>query len=93
MESQLAKNERIELRVTPTEKKIFKKAQRLSGDKSFNSFIVRILKKQADEIISKNDKIIHTKRDRQVFFDAVFDNEKPNQDLLEAAERYRSRNS
>lgn len=93
MESQLAKNERIELRVTPTEKKIFKKAQRLSGDKSFNSFIVRILKKQADEIISKNDKIIHTERDRQVFFDAVFDNEKPNQDLLEAAERYRSRNS
>ncbi|MAC94628.1 MAG: hypothetical protein CMC96_03915 [Flavobacteriales bacterium] len=93
MEAQINKDERMELRVSSTDKRIFKKAQKLSGDKSFSSFVVRIVKKEAEAIISKNDRIIATEKDRQVFFDAVFGNLKPNQNLVEAAKRYKSKNS
>ena len=91
METQLNKEERIELRVSSRDKMIFRKAQKLSGDKSFSSFIVRIVKKQAEEIVALNDRIIVTEKDRQVFFDAVFGAETPNQHLLEAAERFKNK--
>ncbi len=91
MDVQSSKDERIELRVTSEDKKIFRRAQKLSGDKSFSSFIVRVVKQQAEEIVAKNDRIIATEKDRNVFFDAVFGNSKPNQNLVEAAKRYKSK--
>jgi uncharacterized protein (DUF1778 family) len=91
MEAQVSKDERIELRVSSTDKRIFKKAQRLSGDKSFSSFIVRVVKQKAEEIVAKNDKILSSEKDREVFFNAVFGHTKPNQNLVEAAKRYKSK--
>lgn len=91
MEVQKSKDERIELRVSAADKRIFKRAQELSGDKSFSSFIVRIIKKEAEEIVAKNDRVLATEKDRQIFFDAVFSQTKPNQNLAEAAERYKSK--
>jgi uncharacterized protein (DUF1778 family) len=91
MESQISKDERIELRVSSADKRIFQRAQKLSGDKSFSSFIVRIVKKQAEEILAKNDRILISERDREVFFDAVFGDKKPNRELSEAAERFKSK--
>jgi uncharacterized protein (DUF1778 family) len=93
MESQISKDERIELRISSSDKRIFKRAQQLSGDKSFSSFIVRIVKKHAEEIVEKHDRIIATEKDRQVFFTAVFGENKPNQELVEAAKRYKSKTS
>jgi len=91
METHLSKDERIELRVTSADKRMFRRAQKLSGDKSFSSFIVRVVKQQAEEIVAKNDRIIATEKDRKVFFDAVFSNSTPNQNLVEAAKRYKSK--
>ncbi len=91
METHLNKEERIELRVSSYEKAIFKKAQKLSGDKSFSSFIVRVVKEQAEEIVAKNEKIIATEKDRQIFFDAVFGSKQPNENLVEAAKRYKAK--
>lgn len=91
MEAQINKDERIELRISSTDKKIFKRAKKLSGDKSFSSFIVRVVKKQAEKIVAKNDRIIATEKDREIFFNAVFSNSKPNENLIEAAKRYKSK--
>lgn len=90
MEPQLNKDERIEIRISSHDKQIFQKAQKLSGDKSFSSFIVRIVKKQAEEIVAQNDRIIASERDREKFFDAVFGNVVPNKNLVEAAEKFKS---
>jgi len=90
MKAQLNKDERIEIRISSHDKRIFKKAQKLSGDKSFSSFIVRIVKKQAEEIVAKNDRIIASERDRDIFFEAVFGDSKPNSNLIEAAQKYKS---
>ena len=58
----------MELRVSAADKKIFKRAQELSGDKSFSSFVVRILRKEAERIVAENNRIIATENDRNVFF-------------------------
>jgi len=85
------RDERIEIRISSHDKQIFQRAQKLSGDKSFSSFIVRVVKKQAEEIVALNDRVIATERDRQKFFDAVFGDVKPNTNLIEAAKRYKSK--
>ncbi len=91
METYVGKTERIELRVSASEKRILKRAQKLSGDRSFSSFIIRVVKQQAEEIVAKNDKIIATENDRKAFFDAVFASTTPNENLLAAAKRYQSK--
>lgn len=91
METPLNKDERIEIRLTSQEKRFFMKAQKISGDRSFSSFVVRVLKEKAEEIVAKNDRILATERDRQVFFDAVFGNAEPNEKLIEAVEKYKSK--
>ena len=93
MEAQINKDERMELRVSSSDKRIFKRAQKLSGDKSFSSFVVRIVKKEAEEIVAKQDRIIVSEKDRQLFFDTVFSNTKPNQNLAVSAKRYKSKKS
>jgi uncharacterized protein (DUF1778 family) len=94
METQVNKDERIEIRISSHDKRILQKAQKLSGDKSFSSFIVRIIKKQAEEIVTKNDRIIASETDRERFFDAVFaDDSHPNQNLVEAAKKYKSQSA
>ncbi|MHA7130182.1 type II toxin-antitoxin system TacA family antitoxin [Algoriphagus namhaensis] len=93
MEAQSNKDERIELRVSAADKRIFKRAQKLSGDKSFSSFVVRIVKKEAEEIVAQQDRILASEKDRQLFFDTVFSHTKPNESLIAAAKRYKSKNS
>lgn len=90
MEDQSNKDERIEIRISAQDKQVFQKAQKLSGDKSFSSFVVRVVKKQAEEIVAKNDRILASERDREIFFSAVFGERRSNSNLIEAAEKYKS---
>lgn len=90
MKTQPNKDERIEIRISSRDKRVFQKAQELSGDKSFSSFIVRIVKEQAEEIVAKKERIIASEKDRRKFFDTVFGNNKPNQNLIGAANKYKS---
>ena len=89
MEGQLVKNKRIELRLSEAEKEIFQKAQELSGDKSFSSFVVRIVKKEAEEIVAKHNKVLASEKDRELFFTSVFADLEPNQNLREAAQKHK----
>ena len=89
METPSKKSERIDLRITQTDKELFKKAQHLSGDTSLSSFLLRILKQKTQEIVAKKESIIASERDRKVFFDAVFGEIEPNDKLKKAAERYK----
>ena len=86
------KDERVEIRISSYDKRIFRKAQKLSGDKSFSSFIIRIVKEHSEEILVKKDRSIASERDRNKFFDAVFRDTKPNQNLVEAAKKYKLQN-
>ena len=90
METQHIKNERIDIRVTPEEKDMFLQAHRISGDRTFSGFITRIIKTKAAEILEENKKILASERDRQLFFDAIFSEQEPNQTLKDAARKFKS---
>lgn len=90
MEPQFNKDERIEIRVSSRDKEMFKQAQKLTGDKTFSNFVIRILRKQAEVIINEREKVLASNRDRKVFFDAVYGNMEPNDNLTEAARKFKS---
>ncbi|HEC44546.1 MAG TPA: DUF1778 domain-containing protein [Bacteroides sp.] len=90
MKTQSEKNERIDIRVTAEEKRIFLRARKLSGDRSLSAFVTRIVKTKAFEIIEDNKRILSSERDRNIFFDAIFADLDPNQALKDAAKEYNS---
>lgn len=84
------KNERIEIRLSAEDKALFKRVQKLTRDRSFSSFVIRVVKDYAQTIIAEHERILASERDRQIFFDAVFGNVVPNENLKEAGKRYTS---
>ncbi len=90
MKTLARKGNRIDLRVSPEEKELFLKAQRISGDRTFSQFITRIIKAKSLEIVEENSKILASQRDREIFFNAIFSEQGPNQTLTEAAQRFKS---
>ena len=90
MATQPIKNERIDIRVTPEEKKMFLQAHRISGDRTFSGFITRIIKTKSFEIIEESKKILASERDRKIFFDTIFSEQEPNQTLKDAARKFKS---
>jgi uncharacterized protein (DUF1778 family) len=85
--NRIKKEERIDIRVSPEDKEIFIRAQRLSGEKTFSAFVTRVVRNRSFEIISENDRILASERDRKIFFEAIFSNKKPNKALKEAADK------
>ena len=67
MKTETTKKERIEIRVSATEKEFLKKAQQLSGDASLSNFAIKTLKDKADKIITENDQILASRRDQEIF--------------------------
>lgn len=90
MKTQIKKDDRIEFRVAPEEKKLFRRAQQLSGDKTFSGFVTRIVRARSIQIIEEKEKILASERDKEIFFKAVFEDSKPNKALFEAAKKYKS---
>lgn len=93
METQTSKNERIEIRVSAQEKEILKKAQQLNGDASLSSFALKTLKDSAENIIEKNNRILASERDQESFFNAIYSDLQPNEDLVAAANNYKGKNA
>lgn len=89
MESRAQKGERIDIRVSLEEKKMFQRAYKLSGDKTFSGFITRIVKFSSKQIIETHERILASERDKKIFFNALFSDVEPNQELTNAARKYK----
>lgn len=90
MEAQIRKDERIDIRVSPEEKKMFRKAHKLSGDKTFSGFVTRIIRAQSVQIIEENKRILASEKDKEIFFQAIFADQEPNKALTDAANKFKS---
>ena len=90
MKTQIRKDDRIDIRVSPEEKKIFRRAHKLSGDKTFSGFVTRIIRAKSIQIIEENKRILASEKDKEIFFQAIFSNREPNQVLAAAANKYKS---
>jgi len=91
IDTQISKTKKMNLKDSSSYKNAFKQGPQLNRDKSFSSFVVRIVKKEAEAIVAQNDRIIASEKDRQDFFNAVFADSKPNQNLEAATKRYKSK--
>ena len=91
MKTIVRKEERIDIRVSPEEKELFLKAQRLSGDRRFSGFITRIVKAKSTEIVEENTRILASLRDREIFFNSILSEQEPNEALKVAVKRFKSK--
>lgn len=81
-------NARLELRLTKQKKTFFEEIAALGGFKSLSEFIVHSADQQANKIAEGHKKILASKEDRRIFFDALMNPPKPNQALKKAFKRY-----
>ena len=86
---QAVKTARFDTRWTEEEKEYFEKASQLGGFRSLSEFVFSTIKEKAKKIIEEQNKILVSKRDQEIFFDAMINPPKPNEKLQKAALRYK----
>jgi len=79
---------RFDARLPKAQKIYFEKAAQLGGYRSLTEFIFSSAMEKAKEIISENEQVIASQRDSEIFFQAILQQTKPNQALMEAANEY-----
>jgi len=79
---------RFDTRLPKEQKIYFEKAAQLGGYRNLTDFILSVASEKAKEIISENERIIATQRDSEIFFNAILQQTKPNNTLLQAVNEY-----
>ena len=80
---------RFDARLSIEEKELFERAARLGGFRSLTEFVLRSAHRRAEEIILEHEVILASKRDSEVFFNAILNPEPPNSKLRAAAEKFK----
>jgi len=83
--------ERLEARIRPEQKRLFKRAADLSGQ-SLTDFIVSTLQKAATDMVEKQEIINLSLQDQEIFAQYLIDSPEPNNHLKQAAQDYKKRN-
>lgn len=79
---------RFDTRWTEEQKRLFERASTLGGFRSLSEFVFFAVQQRAEEIIEKHEKIISTKRDQEIFANALMNPPSPNSKLKKAAKKY-----
>jgi uncharacterized protein (DUF1778 family) len=79
---------RFDTRLSKDQKACFEYAASLGGFKSLAEFFIFSAQKQAADIVEKHNSILISKKDQEVFFNAVMVPPKPNSKLKKAVERF-----
>lgn len=83
---------RFEARLSVEEKEFFERAAAIGGFRSLTEFIIRSARKRAEEIVNRYELVIASKRDSEVFFNAILNPESPNEKLVAAANKFKKAN-
>ena len=84
---QMQKKERIEARVTTQQKTLIQRAAELQG-RTLTDFVVHALQDAAERVIKDNRTINLTRRDQEVFVEALLNPPQANARLTAAAKLY-----
>jgi uncharacterized protein (DUF1778 family) len=79
---------RFDIRLPEEQKAYFEDAAILGGFKTLTEFVAYSLKLQADKIVEKHNAILVSKKDQEIFFDALMNPPQPSEKLKEAAKLY-----
>ncbi len=80
---------RFDTRLSKEQKLFFERAARLGGYRSLTDFVILTVQERANEIIEERERVLVSKKDSEIFFDAVMNPNKPNKNLLDAASEYK----
>ncbi|WP_341841203.1 DUF1778 domain-containing protein [Chitinophaga caseinilytica] len=80
---------RFDARLSAEMKDLFEQAAELGGYKTLSEFVIYSAKLQAEKIIDKHNEILASKKDQEIFFNAIMDSSEPNSKLKKAANRYK----
>ena len=82
------KSERIEARVCPEDKDLFRRAAALSGRVNLTDFVVQALKDAAQKVIKEHKIIELTQKDQELFVKTLHEEPQLNSRLIAAAKRH-----
>jgi uncharacterized protein (DUF1778 family) len=80
---------RFDTRLPKEQKEFFERAARLGGFRSLTDFIIFAAQEKAKKIILEQEQIIASQKDSEIFFDAIINSPKANNNLINAANEYK----
>ncbi len=80
---------RFDTRISTDQKILFEKAASIGGYRSLTDFMILTMQQRAKEIIEERERVIVTKRDSEIFFEAISNPAEPNEELQLAAKKYK----
>jgi uncharacterized protein (DUF1778 family) len=83
---QVAKS-RFDARLTQDQKDLFEKATSLTG-RSLIEFMISSAQKEANKLIEKHNTILASRKDQQIFFEALMKPAKANSNLKKAVVQF-----
>jgi uncharacterized protein (DUF1778 family) len=80
---------RVDIRLRKEQKELFEETAQLGGFQSLTHFIISAVQEKAKLIMEERNTLLASKKDREVFFDALINSPKPNEKLKSAAKLYK----
>ena len=79
---------RFDTRMPLEQKEFFEYAASLGGFRTLTEFVMYSIKLEADKIVEKHNSILASRKDQEIFFNAIINPQQPNSKLKKAAKRY-----
>ena len=83
-----SKSERLEARISPQNKELFQRAADIQG-RTLTDFVVSSLVSAANQIIQENEIMVLSRKDQEVFVEALLNPPEPSNKLRLAAQLYK----
>lgn len=80
---------RFDGQLSVEQKSHFEYAAALAGHRTLTEFVFTAAQEKADQIIAEHESVFRSKRDRDIFFEALTNPPAPNKKLKAAAKRYK----
>lgn len=85
--SRSTKRDRLEARISPTQKQLFQRAAALRGQK-LSDYVVSAVQKDAETTVREHDMMVLSERDSRILAEALLNPRGPNEALRAAFEDY-----
>ncbi|WP_425525975.1 DUF1778 domain-containing protein [Halotia branconii] len=86
--SKQSKAERLEARISKEQKELFQRAAKIQG-RTLTDFVISSLLNAANQVIQENEMMILSRKDQEVFVEALLNPPEPSAKLKAAAQRYK----
>lgn len=81
---------RFDTRLPKEQKLFFERAARIGGYRNLTDFVINAVQEKAKKIVLEQEQIIASQKDSEIFFNAIINSPKANNDLTNAANEYKT---